>query len=68
METNLLDMVARQGHLEEPSMVCNNANPVSIKSKSGNRFSQGDERNVSLSGQLEVDETLIGARVNEGAD
>ena len=68
METNLLDMVARQGHLEELSMVCNSANLVSIKSKSRNRVSQGDEGNVSLSGQLEVNETLIGARVNEGAN
>ena len=61
-------MVAGQSHLEELSLLCNKANPVSIQSKGRDGFSQGDKRDVCLTGQLVVDETLVGARVNEGAD
>ena len=68
MEMNLLNVVTGQSHLEELRTMSNKANLVSIESKGRNGFSQGNERNVSLTGQLVVDDTLVGARVNEGAD
>ena len=68
METNVLDVITGQGHLEELSLVSNKTNPVSIQGKSRNGLDQGDEGNVSITSRLMVNETLIGARVNEGAD